>query len=170
MGFRFRKKDKVWFKMDSNSSLAEYYKTFASTRQLSCITYPDGYERSGNYRRTFFQSNPPHFRGRYFCAYCGRLLSSHEVSVDHIIPISKAKRNRFSQWMLDRLHIEDINDKRNLASSCPYCNIKKGKKVGLWTIRGFLGKHRLFWIMAYALFIIYILLLIILAIEVMTIG
>ncbi len=170
MGFRFHKKNNLWYKIDTDTSLIEFYHLFAKTRHLNCNSYLTSYERSNDYRRIFFQNYPPQLKNSYFCSYCGRLIAPAEVTVDHIIPISKAKRNKLTKWILEKIKIEDINDIRNLAPSCLHCNTKKGKKIGLWTIRGFLGKHKEFWFFMYSLFLLYICFLTYIIIEVMTNG
>ena len=53
------------------------------------------YTRSSNYRMVFFEENKPAFRNKYYqCAYCGRLLTKDTVTIDHLLPIQKVKRNK----------------------------------------------------------------------------
>lgn len=170
MGFHFRRKDKTWIKKESDESLVDYYKVFSKSRNLTIRTFKESFERSNDYRKNFFLKNPPHLNGKYFCAYCGSLISPEEVTVDHIIPVVKAQRNSFSQWFLKKINITDINDERNLACCCLECNSRKGRKLGLWTIRGFVGKHKMFWYIFYAILIIFIIFLLITAYEVMNYG
>ena len=159
MGFRFRKADKVWYLKTEEIRIPEY-KEFAKEHKLICNVYKESYERDNTYRQRFFTEVKPHFHGKYFCAYCGELLFPEEVSVDHVIPVRKAKKNLFTQNLLKAMRIEDINDIRNLAPACIYCNSKKSYKIGLWTIRGYIGKHKYFWFFVYILFFLQILLLI----------
>ena len=170
MGFRFRKKDKIWIKTDEDESLIEYYKIFSKSRDLTIRTFRETFERSNDYRKRFFLSNPPHLKGKYFCAYCGTLLELEELTVDHIIPVVKAQRNGFSKWILKKINITDINDERNLACSCIECNSRKGRKIGIWTIRGFLGKHKWFWFIFYVGFICLTILVFMAAYEVIKYG
>ena len=128
--------------------------------------YPEEYQRNYEYRREFFIHNKPHFKGKYFCAYCGTLLDPDEVTVDHIISVKRAKKNRLAQWLLTKLKIENINDETNLAAACIDCNCQKGSKLGIWMIRGFLGKHKYFWISVYCIFFVWILILIYLVVGV----
>lgn len=170
MGFRFEKKTKVWTKKETDEQMIEYYKLFAKRKRFVIRTYYDTFERSHDYRRKFFIENKPQIKGKYFCAYCGALLDPDEVTVDHIIPVVKAQRNNFAKWILNKKHITDINDPKNLAPACLECNTKKGKKIGLWTLRGFIGKNKSFWIIGYSVFIIFALIIFILAYEVIRNG
>ena len=155
MGFRFRKKNKMWIKKDNDTSLLEFYKLFSKTRKLSCVFYNELFERNNDYRRNFFINYKPQFKGKYFCAYCGSLFLPEDITVDHIIPINKAKKSRFAKKILHILKINDINSYKNLAPCCLNCNCKKGTKMGIWTVFGFLGKLKYFWPSIYILISIY---------------
>ena len=54
-------------------------------------------------------------RDRYACQYCGRSLSSHEATIDHIIPQweCRVKKIPASTWS-------------NTVASCPRCQQRKG--------------------------------------------
>lgn len=101
------------------------------------------YERSANYRKTFFSQNKSF---RYRCAYCGKRLKEADVEVDHLIPVSEAQSNWLVRLWLRICGITDINDKRNLVSSCKRCNRKKSDKMGLWVYRGAIGRYKIVWI------------------------
>ena len=160
LGFRFKKKNKIWVLKTDDHSLIEYYSMFAKARKLNISCFDEYHDRNNYYRSDFFKYYKPQIKGKYICAYCGKLLSPEEVSVDHIIPIKKAKRNRFARTLMKIIKINDINDCRNLTASCMSCNAKKGSKLGLWTIRGYLGRYKSFWLIiySYALFIIILML------------
>ena len=53
-----------------------------------------------------------------------------------------------------------VNDIRNLAPACRDCNSKKSDKMGLWVVRGWLGKYKLYWIILRIIQIVCILLMI----------
>lgn len=42
--------------------------------------------------------------------------------------------------------IHNINDVKNLISSCSKCNSRKSDKMGLWIIKGEIGRHFGYWI------------------------
>lgn len=42
--------------------------------------------------------------------------------------------------------MESINDLRNLVAACSRCNSKKSAKMGIWIIRGKIGRHQHLWI------------------------
>lgn len=119
--------------------------------------YDEKWNRSATYRKKFFEQNP----GPWRCRYCHRALHNHkEVCIDHIVPISKAKRHVGTRNLLYIQGISDVNDVRNLAPSCYTCNTRKGMKTGIWFVRGILGKYTWYWILRYALKIVVILLLV----------
>lgn len=120
------------------------------------------FRRSTNYRTTFFENNKGVFnKGVYFCAYCGHLKKKEHITVDHIYPINKVKKNTITRKMLQFIGINDINCAKNLAPACARCNSQKGSKTGGWVIRGLIGRHSLFWIIYWIIIAILILSLII---------
>lgn len=120
------------------------------------------YERSTDYRRQFFKNNKGIFGGgNFFCSYCGKLITPQRMTVDHLIPVNKVKKKGFARFMMKIRGINNINDLNNLIPSCSSCNSRKSDKMGLWIIRGDIGKHMWFWIikraviMAIAVILIY---------------
>lgn len=108
-------------------------------------------ERSTGYRKTFFENNEPFIKNRYFCAYCGRLIRKDKVTVDHLYPVGAAKRNINLQRRLKRNGYETINDVKNLVPACKRCNSSKGKKMGIWILRGRVGRHPCIWVIRHGI-------------------
>jgi hypothetical protein len=52
-------------------------------------------------------------RDRHLCAYCGEEFTSHKLTRDHVIPLSRGGRDI---WM-------------NVVTACRYCNQKKGGRT-----------------------------------------
>ena len=102
-------------------------------------------KRGGSYRDIFFRENLPAFMGRYFCAYCGKLLKKDDVTVDHLYPLGIAYRDIDVQEKLKKAGIEGINDPKNLVAACYECNQKKGKSTGRWITKGRIGRHPWVW-------------------------
>lgn len=103
--------------------------------------YEKCWDRSDNYRSEFFKHN----NGPYRCAYCGRRITSKDLEVDHLIPVSKAKSSRWARFILWMNAIYNVNNYRNLVASCKRCNRKKSDNMGLWVVIGSIGRFRLFW-------------------------
>lgn len=103
------------------------------------------YIRSNNYRTEFFKKN----KGPYRCVYCNKKLTKKQMEIDHLIPVSKSAHSMILRVSLKIFGIKNINDTKNLVPSCRRCNRRKGAKIGLWTIRGFLGRFKLYWILLY---------------------
>lgn len=87
--------------------------------------------RSTNYREKYIAHYPPRC-GKYMCVYCGRWVSESKMEVDHVFPIAKTD----ALWLKRILLRGNPNDLSNLVAACRRCNRRKGKKLGLWYIRG----------------------------------
>ena len=141
-GFRFIRTDGKWHRDTTNEYYVQYYRKFAKNLNLVFISYDDSRVRAKNYREVFFENNSPIIGQYYVCAYCFKLLKKQDVSVDHIISVNKSQKNKLANWLMNRMDIKNVNDEKNLCCSCKECNSAKGKKAGLWVIRGFLGKKK----------------------------
>ncbi len=101
--------------------------------------------KRNNYRATYFEGNRPVIGNKYFCAYCGMLISRRNVTVDHIYPVHLADTDFKTQRILSRKGWKSINDVHNLVAACRRCNSRKRDKTGLWILRGKIGKSNVFW-------------------------
>ncbi len=119
--------------------------------------YPETSSRSTDYRRTFFRTHKRPSDGKYRCIYCNKRLNDSQIEVDHIYPVRFAK-TKAGQRYLKRHKLVSVNDAKNLAASCHYCNQKKSTKRGIWLIRAKLGQYKWYWI-ARRCFIILLLLI-----------
>ena len=111
------------------------------------IYYEEKYQRSSDYRESFFKNNPPTDtkRGKpcWRCRYCNRKITKDKLEVDHVIPVYKAKREKKWRKKLPN----GVNDPSNLVASCRMCNRRKGKKTGLWIHRAKWGNSKKYWLM-----------------------
>lgn len=107
--------------------------------------------RRADYRRRFFSGHKPDLGKKYICVYCGRRLKKDSVTVDHLYPVGCVSRDVKLQKKLERQGIRNINDPKNLVASCQSCNARKGNRMGLWILRGKLGRHLWLWWIRYAL-------------------
>lgn len=72
-----------------------------------------------------------------------KILKKKDVTVDHIISIRKAQKSKILQFILRLVKINDINDEKNLTTSCETCNKKKGQKLSLsYVLREFSVESR----------------------------
>jgi hypothetical protein len=85
-------------------------------------------------------------------------LTKKKMVIDHIVPIAAVKKSASARRLLTLHGIQNVNDPKNLAPSCVPCNSRKRDHLGLWYIRGVLGKYKIFWAAYYASFAILILL------------
>ena len=58
-----------------------------------------------------------YYRDNFRCAYCGKTLRDHELTIDHVVP-----RSRGGKWSWE-----------NLVTSCINCN--RAKKQAIWIPR-----------------------------------
>lgn len=147
-----------------------YTKKVSDTQKQELITYckkhflkytviSEEYIRSSNYRQNFMKTQNKKY---IICAYCGFPKPTKSITVDHIIPVDKVKKNQKGARLLMKIFkIENVNSMKNLAPACSFCNRQKSAKMGMWIIRGYLGKNKPLWIIRW---IIRIALIIILAI------
>jgi len=59
--------------------------------------------------------------------------------------INSGYHNMSAQDAAKLYGISGANDAKNLVAACRRCNSKKGTKMGLWIVRGFLGRSELLW-------------------------
>lgn len=101
------------------------------------------WERSSNYRANFFKY---YGEGPYRCRYCNKRLTKNTVVIDHVIPVSVAKKSGRARRKLKKKGIENVNDVRNLVASCKRCNSKKANKTGIWLYRAEWGAYNIYWV------------------------
>lgn len=156
-GFSFQKKayGKSYYYMKTKDyEECERYQEFCRFRGLKCHIFNETYMRSSNYRNQFFtEFYRIHGSNKKYtlCAYCGLPSKVDKLTVDHIIPVDKAKKTNMGKFLMKIFRIQNINEYRNLCAACKSCNSRKGKKMGLWILRGFIGKSVLFWYIRWAL-------------------
>ena len=102
--------------------------------------YQECYARSSGYRSAFFRENGE----KNHCRYCGKRLTKSSTFVDHVIPVAKAKSDKWARFLLKIRGINNVNDVRNLVPACYRCNKRKGTKMGLWVLRGWIGMPKFF--------------------------
>lgn len=102
--------------------------------------------RSTDYRKKFFLENPPIFFNHYFCAYCGRIVGTKKITVDHLYPVNSTKKSLALQEKLKNKGYSNINDIKNLVPACKTCNSLKSDKLGIWIIRGKIGRIQSLWV------------------------
>lgn len=145
-GFKYSgTKDKWIMLLDSaDTEFIHNIEEFCIKNGLKMEMNDNSYNRSYNYRLQFFDNTPPFLNNKYFCIYCGRFLNKEKLTVDHIIPIAKIKKDRCLQEKIVSYGWKDGNDIKNLGASCKSCNSKKGAKMGFWIIKGRIGKSNVF--------------------------
>ncbi len=113
---------------------------------FSVEVLPECYTRSSSYRRDFIAAFP----GPWRCRYCNELLEEESLmTVDHVVPVAAASRSRLARWYVDCFCAGDVNSVGNLVPSCSGCNSRKASKVGLWPLRAFLGRFKVWWAFVY---------------------
>lgn len=117
--------------------------------------YRSEYERAGNYRQVFFERT----KGPYRCRYCHRRLKKTYMQIDHIVPVAAVQRSAYARFLLHLEGAENVNSIRNLAPACKKCNKKKLDKMGLWVLRGWLGKYEAYWVIKRIVIFLFILFL-----------
>ena len=138
--------DRCTFSGNLNQKAYTSLRDYCTAHHISIrITNPFG-TRGNGYRRKFFDTYPPFIGGFYICAYCGRPVWKDHLTIDHLYPVGKIKRSAVLQKRLMKMGYESVNDVRNLVPSCSRCNNRKAAKMGIWIIKGNLGRHPWVWV------------------------
>ena len=130
---------------DASALDCEIWGDWAKRNGFKCHKVEMYYTRSDDYRQDYFKNNKPIVEAKYRCVYCGRKFPYRKITVDHLYPINKLM---YEQTTRDRAKLSGINganDVQNLVAACRFCNTKKGTKMGLWILRGKIGRHEWFW-------------------------
>jgi len=107
--------------------------------------------RRTDYRRRYFSSHTPDIGNMYICVYCGKWMRREKTTVDHLYPIGRVSRDLALQKKLSGKGIQNINDSKNLVAACNSCNNRKKDAMGLWILKGKLGRHKWLWCIRYLL-------------------
>lgn len=142
------------FKPEEKRLLKKIKKKFTLKPGIACEITDEDFARNSSYRQFYFKNEVPYWGNRYRCIYCGRFLKKEDVTIDHIIPIYKAEHCISARMLMKILGLKTVNDYGNLGAACEKCNKKKGSKMGLWAIRGMLGKNKWFWRVRFTTYVI----------------
>lgn len=143
MGFRFD--GQKYVKTCRTKKNINWTKTFCKQKHLIFLFDNEYGERSADYRKTFFDNNRPDKNGKFRCVYCGKKLNRNRITVDHLYPVSAVSKSLELQKKLKSRGINSLNSKENLVAACWNCNMRKGTRMGIWSLRGRLGRHETFW-------------------------
>lgn len=102
-------------------------------------------KRSSNYRQEFFIHYPPYKKDKYFCSYCGKVISKNNLTVDHLYPVHIVNKSSYYQAKLMAMGALSVNDYKNLVPACKKCNSKKSSKIQGWVWRGKIGRIQSLW-------------------------
>ncbi len=134
-------KDTTYFQLKGDYNELNSVKKRLISNKIRFKMFEERYQKSYDYRKDFLENNP----GPYRCRYCNRWLKTEYMQVDHIIPASKAQKDSNLQIWLWLNKCESVNDLKNLVPSCNKCNQQKGRKIGLWPLRAYLGQFKAYW-------------------------
>lgn len=88
------------------------------------------------------------FLGYYVCIYCGKVVASGDIQIDHICPVAATEKSRFARnyvrlmtlFRSRKVKARGVNGMWNLGPACPTCNRAKSERTGIWWVRGILGR------------------------------
>ena len=140
------------------------YISYCKNNGLKYRTIESSYIRDNSYRKNYFESNDFLKQrindGYALCAYCGLPVKINDLTVDHIVPVVKAKNTQIAKGIMKIMKISNINERKNLCGACSKCNSKKRANMGLWIIRGIIGKSKYVWLIRWILRIVFLALLV----------
>lgn len=146
-GFEFNERayGKSFFEKEMYEEETSHWKKYCMICGFTITSIPIQYTRNTGYRKEFFDNAKKLGNDHYICAYCGRILPTEKVTVDHIFPVNKMSYSRKTRLVARIFGIKETNEFRNLCAACEKCNSRKRAKTGLWVIRGLIGKHYICW-------------------------
>ncbi len=144
----------IYYRVKTDHKTSKKICRKAAFRKIKVRAYNKRWSRSTDYRKKFFDYYKPPYR----CRYCNKKLNEEKLTVDHIIPVYQVKVNQKARNLLYLFGVSDVNDVRNLAPACFKCNKAKDKKMGLWIIKGYLGKYKWFWTVRKIVIILFLIL------------
>lgn len=145
-GFSWVPEEKVWRKEIPKEEVPDYMREYGERKKLHIFTDEPEWSRGSGYRVKFLRLHGR--EGTFRCVYCGKKLDTYSLTVDHLYPIGYVNGSPKSRRHRERLRekgIRNINQLSNLVPACARCNSRKGKKTGIWILRGKLGSHPWFW-------------------------
>ena len=154
--FGLETRDGVTWKGRADKRRMKKIECFADRKHLKYYVDNEYGKRSSNYRKTFFANTSPAYGNTYFCAYCGRPVGKRKITVDHLFPVGKVSRDIRLQKRIKRLGIRDVNSAKNLVPACNRCNQEKGTKMGMWVLKGYIGRHQKLWFLRWLIRILVI--------------
>lgn len=143
--FHERSYGKSFYELKMPENDAILWKKWCKRNGYRIDIIPEQFTRSTDYRKTFFENNEPIVAAKYRCAYCGKKLLFKDTTVDHIFPVNQLSYSEKIRKRAAFLGITGANEEKNLVAACKRCNQRKGVKMGMWVIRGFLGKNEMLW-------------------------
>ncbi len=160
-GFRFSSASRWVKKIDSSDKdFIKGMKEYCKHNKLKFVMYDKRYARSGGYRQEFYKHKKPFYKDYYLCSYCGLPYHIDKITVDHVIPVEKAKKSKFYRWLLKLRGATGVNDIKNLVPACQSCNSRKNAKGGLWVLLGYLSQLNTFVVIRQLCLLIFIIVVI----------
>lgn len=105
----------LWF--SEKVEVLEYHDLFINSprRQfpIPSVIRLRAYVTTGSFRRVRFSKQNVYLRDACTCQYCGKKCSNKELTIDHVIPLSKQGPETWS----------------NVVAACRHCNQKKGNRT-----------------------------------------
>lgn len=150
LSYSLQRTDKYTFAGNLTQNAYTSLKRYCSSHKLNIVITNPFAARGNSYRRKFFDTYRPAIGNWYLCAYCGKPVRKDKLTIDHLYPVGQIKRSAKLQKKLMKMGYESVNDPRNLVPSCDKCNHKKAAKMGIWVIKGKIGRYFLVWMIRYA--------------------
>lgn len=141
-GFKWNPTNKSWYKEHEEiTDYRKYRDEYGAYTGVKVKLVDSKYSRDNLYRKVFFEKHKGVF-GLYRCAYCGKILRKKNVTIDHVVPISRAADSLRCRFFMRYIGIDNVNSVSNLTPCCKRCNSRKGNKVSLITfLRGCTGQY-----------------------------
>lgn len=108
LGLRYSGTQSKWIGSFDEDDEIVSIETYCKKYGLRCEVNDNQYKRNNKYRTDYFTNHKPFWHDYYFCIYCGRLLRQEHVTVDHIIPIARVKKDKHLQKYIKNKGWEEL--------------------------------------------------------------
>ena len=90
-GFSWNSESGIWQKEHADiDEYRQYKRKYKRCKGVKIKIIDSRYNRDNQYRNTYFSNCHGGIFGLYRCAYCGKPLRKKNVTIDHIVPVSRA--------------------------------------------------------------------------------
>jgi 5-methylcytosine-specific restriction endonuclease McrA len=90
-----------------------------NTLETSSIVVISGQPKNARYREPMLCNETLFERDRHICAYCGSLYKKHELTRDHIVPVSRGGQDKWTNVVTACKRCNNLKDDLSIGEELP---------------------------------------------------